>query len=153
MKTKIGFTINSEEITKEINEVVLAEAKNYCREYAKNAYKTQIEERVQAVLSGKVNTELSPIIKKAIEDAVSYTLKEIWKNDEKLQELLLVSVNNYTRKVQYAVEDYLKKLDKCIIEINENVSKQVNDKVEAVLNEKLFSAFLSMIVKGGDNEA
>lgn len=35
MKTKINFTINSEEITKQINEVLLAEAKNYCRNFAK----------------------------------------------------------------------------------------------------------------------
>ena len=136
MKTKIHFTINSEEITKQINEALLAEAKNYCRNYAEKAYKNQIKEETTKILTGKVKTELSISIQRAIDFAVRDWLKEYIKNDEQIKKMVLSSLDNYVYKYETATKEYLKKVQ---TEIDEKIDKKVTEVLKAELLQKLVS--------------
>ena len=141
MKTKISFTINSEEITKQINEALLAEAKNYCRNFAKEAYSKQIEETTKTYLTGTSDTELSSLVRSAIRDAVKDMLREAISKDE--------SIKQYAnQRIDYTLARLVEEYNTYINRANRELDKKIDDKIKEIFSQTIVKNIIGAIGKG-----
>lgn len=140
MKTKINFTINSEEITKQINEVLLAEAKNYCRNFAKKAYEKQIEETTRAYLTNPSSAGLSSYVKAVIQDVVKDMLKDKICKDESIKKYV-------NERIDYTLARLVEEYNRYINNANKELDKKIDDRIKEIFSQSLVKNIIGAISK------
>lgn len=117
MKTKISFSINSEEITKQINAVVTAEAKAAARKVASKQFERALDEKFATILkmvdediapNAYRQSELRRLVISAINDAVKRVALD---NAEIINKLVEKNVISYCSEIATLYKDSERRLD------------------------------------------
>ena len=148
MKTKINFTIDSQEITKQITATVTAEATHKAREIAKKQFAAALNEKIEGLIKnidkdvkqdywGRSETRAA--LMSAFKNAIDSCYKE---NKDTIQRIAERLVKDYIAELR---DEYAKTM----IRIDDIVKKQVKKQVEDYMQSAILKAIFDKA--GGDN--
>lgn len=148
MKTKINFTVNSQEITNQIMATVTAEVTHKAREIAKNQFAAALDEKIEGLIKNIdkdvkqdywSKSETRATLMSAFKDAINACYKE---NKDTIQHIAERLVKNYIAEIR---DEYAK----AITSINDAIQKQVKKQVEEYMQSAILKAIFGKA--GGGN--
>lgn len=142
MKTKINFTVDSREITKQITATVTAEATHEAREIAKKQFAAALDEKIKGLIKNIDkdvkqdywhNSETRSVLISAFKDAIDACYKE---NKDTIQKIAESLVKNYIAEIR---DEYASALIKIDDVIKKQVKKQVEEYMQSAILKAIFS--------------
>lgn len=144
MKTKIHFSVDSEEITKQITAVITAEAKNIARNIAKEQFEIALNEKITSIIKGiddcANRTELRRFIAATIMDAV----REVFTKQENTEIINKLAQKNY----EIYIQGLSRATDNAIKQLSCDVVRLVAEEVKAYMSNIVVQAAI-----GGNSNA
>lgn len=143
MKTTINFSINSSEITQQINAAVTADAKRAARKIAQEQFNAALTEKIGAIIQNVARdlsedrwhkSELKRVVRQAIFDAVDEHIK----NDAAA---LAVIAKDYC-------ESYLKNIRAAYCADVEKTERKIKATIEEKLKEYMGNAVMQAVFGG-----
>lgn len=142
MKTKINFSIDSKEITKQLGEALTAEAKQQARAVAQKKFAEELNRKTNEIIK-VFDLELrnnnysycksDSAFKQAIFDAVRTAIKETYTNNSA----------TFNKAVEMKVQERLQKLETMTAEFMRDIDK----KIKALVEQTVKNCFGDAIVK------
>lgn len=145
MKTKINFTIDSKEITKQLGEALTAEAKQQARAVAQKKFAEELNRKTNEIikvfdLELRNNNNYSycksdSAFKQAIYDAVRNAIKETFTNN----------AATLNKAVEMKVQERLQKLETMTAEFMRDIDRKIKTLVEQTVKNCFGDAIVKAI--------
>ena len=113
MKTKIHFSVDSEEITKQITAVITAEAKNIARNIAKEQFEIALNEKITSIIKGIDDCANRTELRRFITATIMNAVREVFakqENTEIINKLAQKNYEIYIRGLSQATDNAIKQL-------------------------------------------
>lgn len=139
MKTKINFSIDSKEITKQLTDVLTAEAVKQARDITQKKFAAELTRKTDEIIKSFDN-ELQKdsyayrnggVFKKTLYDAVKTAIAETYKNNMgAINEMVKKQVDAAIYELKDAVYDYMKAIDKKVKDlVGQEVKGYIGDAI------------------------
>lgn len=139
MKTKINFSIDSEEITKQLSDVLTAEAVKQARDIAQKKFAAELTRKTDEIIKSfdkeiqndSYNYRNGGAFKKALYEAVKTAIAETYKNNAgAINAAIKKQVADAIRELKNAVDDYMKAIDKKVKDlVGQEVKGYIGDAI------------------------
>ena len=139
MKTKINFSIDSKEITKQLTDVLTAEAVKQARDITQKKFAAELTRKTDEIIKSFDN-ELQKdsytyrnggVFKKTLYDAVKTAIAETYKNNMgAINEMVKKQVDAAIYELKDAVYDYMNAIDKKVKDlVGQEVKGYIGDAI------------------------
>lgn len=139
MKTKINFSIESKEITKQLTDVLTAEAIKTARDITQKKFAAELDRKTDEIIKSfdkeiqndSYTYRYGGAFKKALYDAVKTAIAETYKNNAgAINEAVKKQVDDAIRELKNATYDYMKAIDKKIKDlVGQEVKGYIGDAI------------------------
>lgn len=144
MKTKIAFSVNSTEITKQIAELITAEEKAAARKLALSTFEKALKAKIASLIekmdgdlseSGWRKSELRIFIRSAIKEAIDVQFKD---NAD--------GIKDYVKAhLEREICEYRATVSRFLLELNKKIEDEVEKQVKACMENTVLRAVLNAI--------